>query len=172
MTAEQIWQQFNTELLNYIRSRVANTEDARDIHANIFLKLAQLGHKLQDIDNVRAWVYRIARNSITDYYRATRHNLDLPDDASVPEVDIVDKLSDEQLRSCLHKLINYLPPRYQAALIATQLDGLPDKDYARAQGISLPKAKGLIRRARIKLQNIADSCLNGTEVYACNCLEF
>lgn len=63
---QQVVQLYNP-LLNYVKKRVRNMEDAEDLTQDVFLKLAKSDE--QQVNNLKSWVYTIARNTITDYYR-------------------------------------------------------------------------------------------------------
>lgn len=58
-----------TRLLRFIRSRVANEEDARDIMQDVFYQLASHHGMVETIENMASWLYRVTRNRIVDWYR-------------------------------------------------------------------------------------------------------
>ena len=62
-TVAQLYQ----PLFLYIKKRINNNEDAEDITQDVFLKLSRSDES--KIVNTRNWVYSIAKNTITDYYR-------------------------------------------------------------------------------------------------------
>src|SRR5688572_26616468 len=101
MSIEQAWQKFNKQLLYYIQSRVKNIEDARDIHSTVYLKIIQNKEKLEHIENFHGWVYRIAKNSIIDYYRKYRNTNTNTEELKEELInnkdkDILDTISNEQ----------------------------------------------------------------------------
>ena len=64
---EDVWQEFHARLLSFISGRVQNTQDAEDILQDVFLRLHKHKDRLEEIENVTAWVYRITRNAIIDH---------------------------------------------------------------------------------------------------------
>ena len=63
---------FNKEgdrLFNFIRSRVPTNEDAEDIFQEVFFQLSDAYLVAKDIRNGGAWVFRVARNKIIDFFR-------------------------------------------------------------------------------------------------------
>lgn len=56
-------------LLRFIRTRVANEEDARDILQDVFYQLASNHGIVEGIENMASWLYRVTRNKIIDWYR-------------------------------------------------------------------------------------------------------
>src|SRR5436190_1899100 len=55
-------------LLNFISNRTPTIEDAEDILQDVFYELVQS----ETIESTAAWLYRVARNKITDWYRKMR----------------------------------------------------------------------------------------------------
>ena len=56
-------------LLNFIRTRVRTEDDAQDILQEVFGQLIEAYRGLDTIDRVSSWLFRVARNKITDAYR-------------------------------------------------------------------------------------------------------
>ncbi|ADQ80674.1 RNA polymerase, sigma-24 subunit, ECF subfamily [Paludibacter propionicigenes WB4] len=63
-----IIKQFRQRLFGFVRGRVSNTEDAEDILQDVWYQLSNLTD-IDDLDNVSAWLYQVARNKITDRSR-------------------------------------------------------------------------------------------------------
>jgi RNA polymerase sigma factor (sigma-70 family) len=73
MTSTDItWNEHRTRLLTFVRRRVASFDDAEDLVQDILLKAARHTDQLHSDSRLEAWLYRIARNAIADYYRASR----------------------------------------------------------------------------------------------------
>src|SRR5262249_62287069 len=56
-------------LRNFIRRRVADPRDVEDILQDAFYKLVEANRLLMPIDHVTSWLFRVARNRITDLFR-------------------------------------------------------------------------------------------------------
>src|SRR5713101_8463867 len=56
-------------LRNFIRRRVANIDDAEDILQDVFYELVEATRLMKPIEHVSAWLFRVARNRITDLFR-------------------------------------------------------------------------------------------------------
>ena len=75
-----------TRLLDFIRRRVRTEEDAEDILQDVFYQLVSSYSVTEPIEKVAAWLFTVARNKITDWYRKRRTE-SLPrdnDDESLP----------------------------------------------------------------------------------------
>ena len=58
-----------SRLRNFIRRRVADPRDAEDILQDVFARLVEANRLLMPIDHVTGWLFRVARNRITDLFR-------------------------------------------------------------------------------------------------------
>jgi RNA polymerase sigma factor (sigma-70 family) len=61
-----------SRLRTFIRRRVADPADAEDILQEVFYKLVEANRLLMPIDHVTGWLFRVARNRITDLFRKRR----------------------------------------------------------------------------------------------------
>src|ERR1039458_8295956 len=58
-----------SRLRDFIRHRVPNPSDAEDIVQDVFYELVEANRLLMPIDHVTGWLFRVARNRITDLFR-------------------------------------------------------------------------------------------------------
>src|ERR1700721_1639440 len=58
-----------SRLLNFIRNRVADPGDAEDILQEVFYELVEAYRMMKPVEQVTAWLFRVARNRITDLFR-------------------------------------------------------------------------------------------------------
>ena len=61
-----------SRLRNFIRRRVPDPRDAEDILQDVFYELVEANRLLMPIDHVTGWLFRVARNRITDLFRRKR----------------------------------------------------------------------------------------------------
>lgn len=65
----KIFADARSRLLQFIRRRVADPADAEDILQEVFYELAEANRLLMPVEHVTGWLFRIARNRITDLWR-------------------------------------------------------------------------------------------------------
>src|SRR5438132_7284119 len=58
-----------SRLRNFIRRRVPDPRDAEDILQDVFYELVEANRLLMPIEHVTGWMFRVARNRITDLFR-------------------------------------------------------------------------------------------------------
>ena len=68
---ETIWAEVGASMERFVRRRISDPHQADDVVADVMLRIHQNLGSLDDHERVTAWVFRIARNAITDHYRRT-----------------------------------------------------------------------------------------------------
>ena len=160
-------------LRNFIRRRVADEADVEDILQEVFSELFEAYRLLQPIEQVGAWLYRVARNRITDRYRrrgTEARSEAAPTDEGDP-LDLMDLLPSEgagpeaaYLREALleelDEALEELPEEQQSVFIAHEFEGKSFKDIAAETGVSvntlLARKHYAVRHLRRRLQDIYD----------------
>lgn len=148
----------------FIRQRVPDPGDAEDILQDVFFELVEAWRLPEPIEQVGAWLFRVARNRIVDRFRKRREEA-LPvvgpdDDASLwlesalpagdggPEAAHLRRLWLEAIGAALDEL----PPGPRDTFIAHELDGQSFKDMAAASGTPLNTLLGWKRQAVLHLR--------------------
>src|SRR5579864_4073975 len=65
----QVVDQERSRLLNFIRRRVPDPRDAEDILQEVLYELVEANRLLMPIEHITGWLFRVARNRITDLFR-------------------------------------------------------------------------------------------------------
>ena len=150
------WHAHEAELRGWLRRRMRNSADAEDLLQEVFLKAMRQGERFCAIVDARAWLYEVARNALADRLRLVRDTVELPEDlsAATEEIAAVDSLA-----MCLPRVLSELSPEDREAITLCDLEGLPQEEYARRKGLSLPGAKSRVQRARKRLrEQLTQSC--------------
>lgn len=154
-TTLDAWQDFQGQLLSFIRKKVNRIEDAEDILQDVFLKI----HKNmpeEKVGNYKAWLYKITKNTIYDFYKKKR--IPTLGDKIFEPVFSNNEIEEENLSHCLTKMIALLPAKDKEAIVETGLKGHSQVQYAKNLGLSIPGAKSRVQRAREKLMNNIIEC--------------
>lgn len=155
----KIWEEFSARLKGFIFKRIQNEYDVEDILQEIFFKIYINILNLKEKDKLNAWVYQIARNSITDYYRQKGKVVIDYMEAIEDEIDLSIAADNSGVAlSCLKPMINDLPEIYKQAIVLTEFQGLTQQEMAKRLGLSLPGAKSRVQRAREKLKGMLLNC--------------
>jgi RNA polymerase sigma-70 factor (ECF subfamily) len=152
----QAWTRHAPELRGWARHRLGNTTDAEDLLQDIFLKALRQGERFCAVQNARAWLFEVARNTLADRLRVARETVELPEDLVSPaeEVETVDTLT-----TCLSRVLSELDSDDRDAITQCDLQGMAQADYAQTRGLSLSAAKSRLQRARQRMkQHMTIAC--------------
>ena len=61
------------KLLAFVRNHVNNNEDAEDILQDVFFRLVNASNVVEPIEQLTAWLFKVTRNRIIDWYRSRKH---------------------------------------------------------------------------------------------------
>jgi RNA polymerase sigma factor (sigma-70 family) len=164
-----------SRLKNFIRRQVADPADAEDILQDVFSRLFEANDLLVPIEHVTGWLYRVARNRITDWFRGRRTELfsDLAagdDELSFEELlpspdDGPDAVLERQmLLEAMEEAIDELPREQREVFVAHELEGRSFKDISAETGVNvntlLSRKHYAVRALRERLQGIHDEFTN------------
>nr|WP_206702748.1 RNA polymerase sigma factor SigZ [Bacillus sonorensis] len=157
VNVEDLWNRYHEPLKKFIASRVRDQSMVDDILQIVFMKIQIHLPGLKDEQSIRGWIYRIARNSIIDFYRTERSIDQLPD-----HIEFSDEADEEnftkEAAACIRSSIKKLPEKYRVALELTEIQGLSQKDLCEKMDISYSGAKSRVQRGREKLKQLMMRC--------------
>jgi RNA polymerase sigma factor (sigma-70 family) len=152
---------------NFIRQRVADAGEAEDILQDVFFELVEAYRLPEPIEQVGAWLFRVARNRIIDRFRKKREQ-PLPQAPDVAEDDAQDHWLEQALPAldsgpeasylrtillqAISAALDELPARQREVFIAHELDGLSFKELAAQSGVNLNTLLGWKRLAVLNLR--------------------
>jgi len=142
-------------LYRYILRQVKDTATANDLFQGSWEKIIKASGNYRPSAPFRAWMYRIARNHMVDYFRRIRPVSDiLPDNIKADNPAPEDQLLDEQRSSDLREAIKQLPVEQKDVLLLKLEAGLDLQTIADVTGVSRETAKSRLRYAVGKLKKV------------------
>jgi RNA polymerase sigma factor (sigma-70 family) len=167
-----------SRLRNFIRRRVPDPADADDILQEVFYKLVEANRLLMPIDHVTGWLFRVARNRITDLFRKRREvtfsdtgvededgellqieDL-LPSPDAGPEALYVRSVLLDELELALDEM----PDDQREVFVAHELEGRSFKELSAESGVNtntlLSRKRYAVLHLRERLQSIYDEFMN------------
>jgi RNA polymerase sigma factor (sigma-70 family) len=164
-----------SRLRRFIRRRVPDQADAEDLLQDVFSELVQAKRLLQPIDYITGWLFRVARNRITDFFRKKRpetfsdaavENAEgellemedlLPSPDAGPEAVYIRGALLEELQAALDEL----PAEQREVFLAHEVEGRSFKELSAETGVSvntlLSRKRYAVLYLRGRLQSIHDA---------------
>ena len=171
-----------SRLRNFIRRHVPDPRDAEDILQDVFYEFVEANRLLMTIEYVAAWLFRVARNRITDLFRKKKPEsfsdtivsnkdddnddlLDLDDLLPSPDAGPEALYARGVLLDELVAAVDELPDEQRQVFVAHELEGHSFKDMAAETGVSvntlLSRKRYAVRRLRERLQGVYDESYLG-----------
>jgi RNA polymerase sigma factor (sigma-70 family) len=168
-----------SRLRTFIRRRVPDPRDAEDILQDVFYELVEANRLLMPIEHVTGWLFRVARNRITDLFRKKRPE-SISEAAVADEEDEVLQLEDllpspdagpealyarNVLLDELELAIGELPEVQREVFVAHELEGRSFREMAAETGVSvntlLSRKRYALLHLRKRLQSTYDELTKG-----------
>ena len=168
-----------SRLQGFIRRRVPDPGDAEDILQDVFSALVEANRLLMPIEHVTAWLFRVARNRITDLFRKKKPER-FGDAAAADEDDELLRLEDllpspdagpdalyarSVLLDELELAFAELPEEQRAVFVAHELEGRSFKEMAAETGTGvntlLSRKRYAVLHLRERLQSVYDELTKG-----------
>ena len=163
-----------SRLRHFIRRRVPDPSDAEDIVQEVFYELVEANRLLMPIEHVTGWLFRVARNRITDLFRKKKPEA-LSDAALEGEDGELLRIEDllpspdagpealyfrNVLLDELEFALGELPNEQREVFVAHELEGRSFKELSAASGVSvntlLSRKRYAVLHLRERLQSIYD----------------
>jgi RNA polymerase sigma factor (sigma-70 family) len=164
-----------SRLRNFIRRRVADPRDVEDILQDVFYELVEANRLLMPIEHVTGWLFRVARNRITDLFRKKKperfsdaliagdeddERLRLEDLLPSPDAGPEALYARAALLEALEVAVDELPKEQREVFVAHELEGRSFKDLAAETGVGvntlLSRKRYAVLHLRERLQRVFD----------------
>jgi RNA polymerase sigma factor (sigma-70 family) len=165
-------------LRNFIRRRVPDPRDVEDILQDVFYELVEANRLLMPIEHVTSWLFRVARNRITDLFRKKRPEsfnetgfadedgelLNLEDLLPSPDAGPEALYARNVLLAELELAVDELPEEQREVFVAHEIEGRSFKELAAETGVNvntlLSRKRYAVLHLRERLQSLYDEFRN------------
>jgi RNA polymerase sigma factor (sigma-70 family) len=163
-----------SRLRNFIRRLAPDPGDAEDILQDVFYKLVEANRLLMPIEHITGWLFRVARNRITDLFRKKKPEsfsdiavadedgelLRLEDLLPSPDAGPAALYARNVLLDEIELAVDELPEEQREVFVAHELEGRSFKEIAADTGVSvntlLSRKRYAVLRLRERLRTIYD----------------
>lgn len=148
-----------SEIYRYILFRVNDRDEAEDLTAKVFLEAWEslVSPRLElEIRNIRAWIYRIARNRVIDFYRARKPQepLEGNPDQGLHGAWLESHVDDLFISRELARGVQQLPENYQEVIILRFINRMSHAEVAEVMNITTSHVRVLQYRALKQMREI------------------
>lgn len=147
-------------LYNYALRMTGNKEDAKDLLQETFLKAYRFWDKFEQGTNLRAWLFRIMKNTYINLYRKEAKEPDKVDyeeiegyynlirDQNSDDNDLQQKIFGQLLDDDVSKALESLPEEFRTVVILCDIEGLAYEEIAEFLQIPVGTVRSRLHRGR------------------------
>ena len=154
----QIYDKYIDKIYRFIFLKVNSQEIAQDLTSETFLRgWESFQTKNEEIENIQAFLYRIARNLVTDHYREKGKAKVISAEyweVTDPRQNLAEKSLLESDIDNIRMALFSLKEEYQDVIIWHYLDDLPIQEVAKMMGRTEEATRVLLHRALKNLRNV------------------
>ena len=158
LKTQQIWEELGSALRHFILRRVGDPHLAEDLLQDVFVRIHSHIEGLHEQERLTAWVFRIARNVVTDHFRGRRNPIETFDEQTTPVPGGDEAELENELGSCAANMVAEPPARYREAFRLVELEGATQAEAAQRLGLSVSGANSRVQRGRTQLKQMLLAC--------------
>ncbi|MDD3597640.1 sigma-70 family RNA polymerase sigma factor [Sulfuricurvum sp.] len=151
-----LYETFRQPLLRFVRYKTNDEHIAEDIVQEVFIKAFRSIDTLKEGQKLQSWLYAIASNTISDYFR--KHHIDVTDETDVSHDEVLYESIMRELGCCLSTFMETLSPIQHDVLQAVYFDELTLNEYAEKNALNLSTVKSHSKRAKTALKSLFEEC--------------
>ncbi|WBM75394.1 RNA polymerase sigma factor [Saprospira grandis] len=149
---KELYERFYGRMLGVCLRYSNNSEDARDILNEGYIKVFRYLHRYKVGTSLDAWIRRIMINTSIDFYRkAIRHrseDIETAQHKISEDADAISRYSAKEIMAVIQKL----PPSYRAVFNLYAIEGYSHREVAQQLGITESTSRSNLVKARAKLR--------------------
>lgn len=153
---EILFMSYFPKLKKFILGFIHNEQEAEDLSQDVFVKIWNKRDSLKNVDNLNAYIYKIAKNTLYTYIqRNTRVDSEEIGDNEISTTDTLEELLfAQELEALIDKRISLMPEKRKMIFCLSRKSGLSNEEIATQLGISKRTVETHISAALIDLRKV------------------
>ena len=153
---------YRNRVYQYFLSKTGSRHMSNDLTQDVFVKVLDRWDQLQSINDINAWIFRISRNALIDFYR--KHNRSKEVAQVEFEMENTTNISNQNdwmdsMLECQNDFLQNLDIQTAELIRKVDLEGVSQKELALDLGIAYPTIRSKVQRGRAQLkQMFLDAC--------------
>lgn len=156
MELETIWAEYQQALKGFLLSKISDHDDVEDILQEVLIKTHENLSSIRDTSRIKSWLFQVANRAAMDYYRSKSKSDNIGEKDLWFDTEILN--IQKEFSKCITPFISALPEEHADILLAIELHGESQKEYAEMLGIAYSTLKSRVQRSRQMLRKIFDDC--------------
>jgi RNA polymerase sigma-70 factor, ECF subfamily len=154
----EIYKKYYLDVYRFLICFSGNQNEAEDLTQEVFIRVLKGNLDFNDINNLKTWIFSIAKHIAIDHFRKKRFS-SLFKDGFFKQIVSKDKEPEEwiehnEMKQLVHTAISKLKPSYRAVVIIRGINNFTIKETCEILDVSESKVKVDYHRALKELKNI------------------
>jgi RNA polymerase sigma-70 factor (ECF subfamily) len=170
----ELYTRYKSEIYTFcLRMLGGDSAEAGDAYQETFIKVYEKLHTFRYGENVKGWIYMIARNVALNIYRSKRPEETIENHPYLPSTErhLSPEFAGEQLREAIEEAVATLPIEFREPFILREFDGLGYPEIAEITQTTITLTKVRIHRAKQRLRKLLAPIITD-ETYRANGTSF
>ena len=146
----QLFHQHKNHTYDFVLKMLGDKDATANVVQDVFIRLHEHRNKKIPIDDVRSWLFIVARNLCLNYLR--RHQKQQPIDRVIDSIEHSHTANDSRL-TALRAAVGRLESPYKEGLILKVYQGFTYTEIAEILGTTVPAVRAILFKARNQLRN-------------------
>lgn len=128
-----LYNRYYKNIYGYFLRMTRNSEISRDLTQNVFLRIIKYGRSWKEDKTFKFWLFRIAKNILTDYYRNSRIFYAAENDPALIMADNIESskaMEQQESHEILMEAMEKLSPAYREVIELNRFQGFTYKEIA------------------------------------------
>ena len=136
----ELFRQHEHHLYTFLLKVTRSDAQSKDILQEVFLKLWMIRNQLNEIENIKAFLYRLTENKLIDFLRAAATQQKLKQqlwrNLQATETEQPDYIEENEYHEIIRRAVMQLPPQRRTIYLLSKHEGVKQKQIALALNIS------------------------------------
>lgn len=159
---DTLYIQYSPKVRHFLAGFVKDKDEASDMTQEIFFKIWNNRKTISQVDSFKAYLFRMARNMICDYYEHNliKENYSLKQQLLSPYADLIEEeFYAKELSMLIDIAVDKMPPQRRSIFLMSRKDGLSNDKIAQKLNISKRTVENHLTQALAELRKISYAIL-------------
>jgi RNA polymerase sigma-70 factor (ECF subfamily) len=170
MKLEDIWSIYRNNLKVFLHKKISNFADVDDILQDVLIKIHTNISNLRDERSIKSWLFQITNRAVIDFYRKQGRANEINEETLW--YNDTNRNVKSELLLCIEPFLNSLSEDSADLIRIIDLQNIPQKTYAEQSDISYSTVKSRVKKARIEMKKLFDTCCDFSLDKQGNLVEF
>ncbi|MEM8939531.1 MAG: sigma-70 family RNA polymerase sigma factor [Bacteroidota bacterium] len=148
---------YREKVFQYFLYKTGNKDESHDLAQEVFMKVVSQGDHLKTINDIDAWIFKVSKNLLIDFYRKNNRSTEKPHFDNELETATANVDQEELIESmlvCQRAFFVKLDPETRMLIQKVDIEGMSQKEVAEHAGLVYATVRSKVQRGRRQLRKM------------------